>query len=49
MKRKEYKGKIENLISDKIKLNIDALKPGQYELQILQKKKIIKTIYFTKK
>jgi hypothetical protein len=38
----------QELKSDKIYLNIDHLKNGQYELKILLKNKVIKSVIITK-
>jgi len=49
MKRIDYYNKIKVQPSSKVYLNIDYMKSGNYELQIINNKRVIKTIYFNKK
>ncbi len=48
MKRTVYHKRLEVLPSSKIYLNVDYMKKGKYELQIIHNQQIIKTIYFDK-
>ena len=48
MKRKTYRESIRILPSTRIYLNVDQMKSGRYEIQIIHNQKIIKTIYFEK-
>lgn len=43
-----YKGKLNGLMPSRIKLNVDYLASGDYEIQIIHNQKIIKTIHFEK-
>lgn len=49
MKRTHYYKKLEVLPSSKIYLDVDQMQRGRYELQIISRTKVIKTIYFDKK
>ena len=49
MKEKKYKGKIKEVPTDKIYLNVDELKEGEYILKITNKNKVIKRTKFNKK
>lgn len=44
----KYEGNIEKFISHEIYLNVSLLSKGNYKLKILNKDKVIKTIYFRK-
>ncbi len=46
---KKYLGKLKNVPTDKIYLNINNLKKGTYTLKIINKNRIIKKITFNKK
>ena len=48
MKEKKYKGKLKEVPTDKIYLNVDALKEGEYILKITHKNKVIKRTKFKK-
>jgi len=49
MERKiHYEGRLEKMDSKKIYLNIDQLEKGNYKLNIIHNKKIIKTTLFIK-
>ena len=49
MKKKKYEGKLHEMPSDKIYLNVNNLKSGTYTLKIINKNKIIKKTKFNKK
>jgi len=49
MKKKKYEGKLNNVPSDKIYLNVNNLKKGLYTLKIINKNKVIKKTKFNKK
>ncbi|MEM7548596.1 MAG: hypothetical protein AAF363_02915 [Bacteroidota bacterium] len=47
-KKQVYEGSIHHLPFKKIYLNIEHLKEGRYEMQIIHNRKVIKTIRFEK-
>jgi len=49
MKKKKYEGKLNEIPSDKIYLNVNNLKEGTYILKIVNKNKVIKKTKFNKK
>lgn len=48
-KKKKYESKIEELPSNKIYINVNNMDKGDYELNILNKNKLIKKTTFKKK
>ena len=44
----DYKGDIDSFLSNKIYINVKNLKDGNYELRIINNKKLIKIIKFKK-
>jgi hypothetical protein len=46
---KLYEGKLKDVLTDKIYLNVNNLKKGSYTLSIVNKNKVIKTTVFEKK
>lgn len=44
----KYEGSLEEFISHEIYLNVNHLAHGNYKLKILNRDKVIKTIYFKK-
>ena len=48
MKKKRYEGKIQDVPSDNIYLNVNSLKKGVYTLKIINKNKVIKKTKFKK-
>lgn len=49
MKKKKYEGKLNEVPTDKIYLNVNNLKKGLYTLNIINKNKVIKKTKFNKK
>lgn len=49
MKKKKYEGKLQDVPSDNIYLNVNNLKKGVYTLKIINKNKVIKKTKFNKK
>ncbi len=49
MKKKRYEGKLNEVPSDKIYLNVNNLKKGVYTLKIINKNKVIMKTKFNKK
>ncbi len=49
MKKKKYEGKLPNVPSDSIYINVSNLKKGIYTLKIVHKNRIIKKTKFNKK
>lgn len=49
MKKKKYEGKLNEVPSSKIYLNVNNLKKGNYTLKIINKNKVIKRTNFNKK
>jgi len=49
MKKKKYEGKLQDMPSDSIYLNVNNLKKGIYTLKIVNKNKVIKKTKFNKK
>ncbi|MFL0353180.1 hypothetical protein [Xanthomarina sp. GH4-25] len=48
MKHTKYEANLEGVLEKNIFLNVNLLKKGTYKLNIVHKKKIIKSIHFTK-
>lgn len=48
MEENEYEGKLKNVLSNTIYLNINDLKDGNYVLNIIHKNKVIRKITFNK-
>ncbi len=49
MKKKKYEGKVNEVPSNQIYLNVNNLKTGMYTLKIINKNKVIKRTIFNKK
>lgn len=49
MKKKKYEGKLNEVPTHKIYLNVNNLKKGLYTLKIINKNKVIKKTKFNKK
>ncbi len=49
MKKKKYEGTLPKMPANKIYLNINNLKEGNYTLKIINKNKVIKRTQFNKK
>jgi hypothetical protein len=49
MKKKKYEGKLQDVPSDNIYLNVNNLKKGNYTLKIINKNRVIKKTRFNKK
>jgi len=49
MKKKKYEGRLNDVPSDKIYLNVNNLKKGLYTLKIINKNKVIMKTKFNKK
>ncbi len=45
----KHEGNLEKFISHEIQLNVSLLAQGYYELKIVNRNKVIKTIHFRKK
>lgn len=45
---KLYEGKLKNVLTDKIYLNVNNLKKGYYTINIVNKNKVIQKITFKK-
>ncbi|QIE60305.1 hypothetical protein G5B37_12255 [Rasiella rasia] len=48
MKKKYYSGKLDDIKANEIFINIKELDAGNYILNIIHRKKIIKSVYFRK-
>lgn len=46
---KKYEAELKKTPYNKIYLNVDKLKKGDYTIKIIQKKKVIKIVQFSKK